>query len=99
MIGGQSFVYLAVKGQGPLANGFVAHQVPVKLGDINGNTYPVLSGLKPGDRVIESGLQMIGEGAPVHAADRAATRSFWRTSRGLGAHGSLERKLQAERAL
>ncbi len=65
MIGGQPFVYLAVKGQGPFANGFVAHQVPVKLGDIDGNNYPVLSGLKPGDRVIESGLQMIGEGAPV----------------------------------
>jgi len=65
MVGGQPFVYLAVKGQGPFANGFVAHQVPVKLGDIDGNTYPVLGGLKPGDRVIESGLQMIGEGAPV----------------------------------
>ncbi len=65
MIGGQPFVYLAVKGQGPFANGFVAHQVPVRLGDIDGNNYPVLSGLKPGDRVIESGLQMIGEGAPV----------------------------------
>jgi len=24
-----------------------------------------LSGLKPGDQVIESGLQMIGEGSPV----------------------------------
>jgi RND family efflux transporter MFP subunit len=65
MVGGQPFVYLAVKGQGPFANGFVAHQVPVKLGDIDGNTYPVLGGLKPGDRVIESGLQMIGEGSPV----------------------------------
>ncbi len=65
MIGGQSFVYVAVKGQGPLANGFVAHQIPVKLGDVQGNVYPVLGGLKPGDRVIESGLQMIGEGAPV----------------------------------
>jgi RND family efflux transporter MFP subunit len=65
MVGGQPFVYLAVHGQGPLANGFVAHEVPVKLGDIDGNTYPVLSGLKPGDQVIESGLQMIGEGMPV----------------------------------
>ena len=56
---------MAVKGQGPFANGFVAHQVPVKLGEVLGNNYPVLSGLKAGDRVIESGLQMIGEGAPV----------------------------------
>ena len=65
MVGGQSFVYVAVKGSGPFANGFVAHQVPVKLGDVDGNSYPVLGGLKPGDRVILSGLQMIGEGAPV----------------------------------
>ena len=65
MIGGQPFVYVAVKGSGPFANGFVAHQVPVKLGDVQGNDYPVLGGLKPGDRVILSGLQMIGEGAPV----------------------------------
>jgi RND family efflux transporter MFP subunit len=65
MVGGQPFVYLAVPGQGPFAGGFVAHQVPVKLGDVQGNDYPVLAGLKPGDKVIESGLQMIGEGAPV----------------------------------
>ncbi len=65
MVGGQPFVYVAVKGSGPFANGFVAHQVPVKLGDVEGNSYPVLGGLNPGDRVILSGLQMIGEGAPV----------------------------------
>jgi RND family efflux transporter MFP subunit len=65
MIGGQPFVYVAVKGSGPLANGFVAHQIPVKLGDVQGNNYPVLGGLNPGDQVIESGLQMIGEGMPV----------------------------------
>lgn len=65
LVGGQPFVYLAVPGKGPLAGGFVAHQVPVKLGDVQGNSYPVTSGLKPGDQVIESGLQLIGEGAPV----------------------------------
>ena len=65
MIGGQAFVYVAVKGRGPLASGFVAHGIPVKLGEVNGNNYPVISGLKPGDQVIESGLQMIGEGSPV----------------------------------
>ncbi len=65
MIGGQSFVYVAVKGSGPLAGGYVAHQIPVKLGEADGNNYPVLAGLNPGDQVIESGLQLIGEGAPV----------------------------------
>ena len=60
-IGGQSFVYVA-QAQG---KGFVAHQVPVTLGDTVGNSYPVLGGLKPGDQVIVSGLQFIGEGAAV----------------------------------
>ncbi len=64
-IGGQSFVYIAQPKSGPQGQGFVAHQVPVTLGETVGNNYPVLGGLKPGDQVIVSGLQMIGEGAPV----------------------------------
>ena len=60
-IGGQSFVYVA-KASG---QGFIAHQIPVTVGDSVGNTYPVLSGLQQGDQVIVSGLQLLGEGAPV----------------------------------
>jgi RND family efflux transporter MFP subunit len=60
-IGGQSFVYVAA----PRGQGFMAHQIPVTLGETVGNTYPVLGGLKPGDQVIVSGLQFLGEGAPV----------------------------------
>jgi RND family efflux transporter MFP subunit len=61
LIGGQTFVYLAAqKGEG-----YIAHQVPVMLGETVGNTYPVISGLKPGDKVITSGLQFLQEGAPV----------------------------------
>ncbi len=60
-IGGQSFVYIA-KAAG---QGFSAHLVPVTLGESIGNNYPVLSGLAQGDRVIVSGLQFLGEGAPV----------------------------------
>ena len=60
-IGGQAFVYLAPRP----GHGFAAHLVRVTLGDTVGNNYPVLSGLKPGDKVIVSGLQMLQEGAPV----------------------------------
>ncbi len=60
-IGGQSFVYVAKPG----AQGFSAHLVPVSLGDALGNSYPIEGGLNQGDRVIVSGLQMLGEGAPV----------------------------------
>lgn len=61
LIGGQTFVYVAA----PKGDGYTAHQVPVKVGDTVGNTYPVLGGLKPGDKVIVSGLQFLQEGAPV----------------------------------
>jgi RND family efflux transporter MFP subunit len=62
-VGGQPFVYVAV----PAAQGkgFAAHQVAVTLGDTVGNNYPVLSGLKLGDRVILSSIQFLQEGAPV----------------------------------
>jgi RND family efflux transporter MFP subunit len=61
LVGGQTFVFVAA----PKGDGYFAHQVPVKLGDTVDNTYPVISGLKPGDKVITSGLQFLQEGAPV----------------------------------
>ena len=60
-IGGQSFVYLAA----PRGGGFAAHQVLVNLGEPVGNLYPVLGGLRPGDKVILSGIQFLQEGVPV----------------------------------
>jgi RND family efflux transporter MFP subunit len=61
LIGGQTFVYVAT----PKGDGYIAHQVPVTLGETVGNTYPVLGGLQPGQKVITSGLQFLQEGAPV----------------------------------
>jgi RND family efflux transporter MFP subunit len=61
LIGGQNFVYIAQ----PKGDGYTAHQIPVMLGETVGNTYPVISGLKQGDKVITSGLQFLQEGAPV----------------------------------
>ena len=60
-VGGQSFVFVAAS----KGDGYIAHQLPVTLGDTLGNNYPVLAGLKPGDKVILSGLQFLQEGAPV----------------------------------
>lgn len=60
-VGGQPFVYVAAQ----KGDGYAAHQVAVTLGNTVGNTYPVLAGLKPGDKVILSGLQFLQEGAPV----------------------------------
>jgi RND family efflux transporter MFP subunit len=60
-IGGQSFVFIAA----PNGNAYSAHQVSVALGEPVGNLYPVEGGLKPGDRVIISGIQLLQEGMPV----------------------------------
>jgi len=60
-IGGQSFVYVAT----PQGNGYVAHQTSVTLGEPVANRYPVHEGLREGDKVITSGIQMLQEGVPV----------------------------------
>jgi RND family efflux transporter MFP subunit len=60
-INGQYFAFVAE----PAQKGFVAHQRSVKLGDLVGNDYVVIDGLKAGDRLIVSGVQKIAEGAPV----------------------------------
>jgi RND family efflux transporter MFP subunit len=63
-INGQYFAFVAENGP----RGLAAHQRPVTLGPVVGNEYVVLGGLKAGDQLIVSGLQKIGDGAPVQAA-------------------------------
>lgn len=45
--------------------GTVARQRPIEVGEVIGNDYIVTSGVKAGDRLIVSGIQKIGDGAPV----------------------------------
>jgi RND family efflux transporter MFP subunit len=61
-IGGQYFCFVAVPGQ---QGGLVAKQKPIQVGELVGNDYVVLAGLKAGEQVIVSGIQKIGDGAPV----------------------------------
>jgi RND family efflux transporter MFP subunit len=61
-ISGLYFCFVAEPGEG---GGLVARQRPIQVGELVGNDYIVRSGLKPGDKVITSGIQKIGNGAPV----------------------------------
>ncbi len=61
-INGQFFVFVASKE----AKGTFARQKVVKVGDIVGNDYAVLEGLKAGDHLIVSGTQFLQDGAPVN---------------------------------
>jgi RND family efflux transporter MFP subunit len=63
-ISGQFFAFVAEDAGGQL----VAKQRAIKVGPIAGNHYPVLDGIKPGDRVVVSGVQKLADGAPIQAA-------------------------------
>jgi RND family efflux transporter MFP subunit len=60
-ISGQYFCFVAEPGQG----GLVARQKPIEVGEVVGNDYVVRNGLKEGEQLIVSGIQKIGDGAPV----------------------------------
>ena len=63
-ISGQHFAFVAEPGP---QGGLVARQKPVQVGEVLGNDYVVRSGLKEGDKLIVSGIQKLGDGAPVRA--------------------------------
>ncbi len=60
-VSGQFFAFVAEPQDGKT----VAHQRPLQLGEISGNDYAVLSGLKAGDQVVVSGGQNLADGVPV----------------------------------
>jgi RND family efflux transporter MFP subunit len=62
-VSGQYFCFVAE----PAGSGLVARQRPVQVGELLGNDYVVTGGLKPGEKVVVSGIQKIGDGAPIKA--------------------------------
>jgi len=72
-VNGQYFVFVAESPDGKDSKDgkLVAHQRAIKVGSIVGDTYPVLDGLKSGDKVVISGGQKLVDGAPVAPAPDA----------------------------
>lgn len=60
-IGGQYFAFFAEEQDGKT----VARQRPLRVGDIVGNNYVVLDGVKTGDKVVVSGTQFLVDGVPI----------------------------------
>lgn len=60
-LGSQAFVFTVIPGDG----GMVAQRQPVQLGQIQGNSYELLEGLKQGTQVAVSGVQLLRDGQPV----------------------------------
>jgi multidrug efflux pump subunit AcrA (membrane-fusion protein) len=85
-IAGQTFVYVAAKGEAGKAGQSpagaqakpsdeqggkpqqIAQQRLVKLGNIHGNSYQVLEGLKPGEQVVVTGTLNLQDGSPITIA-------------------------------
>jgi RND family efflux transporter MFP subunit len=63
-VNGQFFAFVAEDGGGRL----VARQRAIRVGPITGDTYPVLDGIKSGERVVVSGAQKLADGAPIQAS-------------------------------
>lgn len=61
-IGSLYFAFVAEPDQ---KGGYVVHQKPLQVGQIIGNDYVVLDGVKPGDKVVVSGTQFLIDGIPV----------------------------------
>ena len=62
-ISGQYFCFVAE----PQGDGLVAKQRAVQVGEVLGDDYVIVGGLKAGERVIVTGIQKLGDGAPVKA--------------------------------
>jgi len=61
-IGGLYFAFVAEADQ---KGGYVVHQKPLQVGQIVGNDYVVIDGVKPGDKVVVSGTQFLIDGTLV----------------------------------
>ncbi len=61
----QSFVFVAESIEQDGETILVAKQKAVKLGDIQGQAYQVISGLEPGDNLIVSGILTLSDGVPI----------------------------------
>jgi RND family efflux transporter MFP subunit len=71
-VSGRYFVFVAEGADGTDGGKLVARQRAIKVGPIVGDDYPVLEGIKPGEKVVVSGSQKLREGAPIAAAPDAA---------------------------
>lgn len=62
-LGGQTFAFVAQSSE--QEDQLIAKQKAVELGPIQGNSYQVISGLKPGETLITSGVINLSDGTPI----------------------------------
>ena len=67
-VGAQAFVFVAETESKDGQTHQIARQKPVKLGVTQGQQYQVMSGIKPGEQLITSGIQSLTDGATIQMA-------------------------------
>lgn len=60
-VGGQPFVFVVQEDDKQQ----IVEQRPIKVGEIQGNSYPVISGLKRHDLIVTSGILKLSDGTPI----------------------------------
>lgn len=64
-VAGQNFVFVAQSQENQGKSQLIARQQLVKLGNIQGNEYQVIEGLKPGEKIVVSGTLNLSDGVPI----------------------------------
>lgn len=68
-LGGQKFVFLAAKSNSETGeNGLIAKQQPIQVGAIQGQSYQVISGVKPGDKIAVTRILDLKDQTPITEA-------------------------------
>lgn len=68
-LGGQKFVYLASGGNSETGEGqLVAKQQPIQVGAIQGQSYQVISGVNPGDKIAVTRILDLKDKTPIEAS-------------------------------
>lgn len=71
-IGGQAFVF-SVEPAPEGEDGTIAKQVPVTLGPVQNQEYPVLEGIEAGDKIVVEGVLKLQDGVPIDSDPSAAS--------------------------
>lgn len=66
-IGGETFVFVAENpsSSAPESPQLIAKQKSVKLGQLQGNSYQILEGLQPGEKIVTAGILNLQDGVPI----------------------------------
>jgi RND family efflux transporter MFP subunit len=70
-LGGETFIFVATQKEGRL----IAQQRPIQLGQLQGNQYAVVSGLKAGEQIVVAGMLNLADGVAIQVQEKKPEKS------------------------